>query len=1219
MAEEKEDLDLEVYQIEDQNKAELLALAWQGVFFMNDTVFDIDFSDSRGGAIYVSGEMKVPIDKQDVSKGYNKINKSLVTKNTAIPTLKDDGVTFDVQTKYRMGAYSTAIYSRDTLSLVQRKVEADALQQFFEANPKAKNAVVLSNIKQTVIAEAPKDVRGLLNGKDLKDNPSTSKSETQHEKDNLKVYETPSVTYAPMLKAIDKSAFKKFIEKEGIRKIKSSIYAKSSFLLEVQDYFGGANYLDSKVLSGLDYCVNRIYQAHGDEVIDSRFGEDLTPSDAKEFSGFREIAMSNDGVANMINLIDRLYKEGVSGNGFMSSLAKDENKNEWKEVFGFTPPASPILIFDPQAGSGEDLLKALDETKFNAKIKGLELRDNIKYADERISVIGGVNTSIYAPVVSDLFHTKQVGEATDKLLSYLNPPYTSDDSVARETVDMYKNGMMITGLFPTKMRNFLSNNLSKNSLIAEIPRELTGYDDPNTPERFLFVLGEKHSFDSHVKIHGENSTSLLNNFNTETPHVLSLPKDATPEMLQKALEVHIQKNAWGMQTRFLDMYKYYAQSNTRETILSSRLHEAIRRQGEMLENSEILNRGLMENKNAIIDTFMPIEVARKQKVFIDPRFYSSEGIYERFGFEDVSQNVPLLVYYRDNMPSIFGLITQIADEKDIALPIDRTPSEPFVLGEKPTGEKDIVTNMNLGMMKLKYYPSNIDLSDQKSKDLLFEVMMRVYKGDMSEEGEAKLREALMLTSKIVIKSEKVIRTNPESSQTMPKEAYFMLDNYGYDIGRLNMEIDEFFRVLEEMDLFRLEDYIELAQLQSDKKRSVIEGFIREMKSPIYAIAQYNNIDMDEMDRIILEKGSELFMQISKKEITMQSLEEEILKFSETYNLKGLFTDKFKVDNDLLVGKLKSAISTSLTRLKKKTTDSLAEQIVDLFNDNPLRFYEDEKETTFEMLEESLKSIYVQTDITKSEEENLNQLEVDMLQFKEDVVEELTPFYRIHSNINVSYSRMAETLIYRYAILKQAYSEKMTDQGVDKLYKNIIGNMLSSTLGLLPHQVREAEGFLAVSDEKDMEHLYAEMRSGKTRTFIATLFLLGLHKDEDITIILETANIPDITEQMLESFPFMAMNARYFGDPDKIATSMDSSFENLIHDNMYPVPYRIFTQSKVRGGGETIQELNKTFGQDMLDAREVLRGIYGEGEVTREKLLKDYPNSKFKKLLTFTCK
>ncbi len=1199
-----------IHKVETGAKKTQLSQYASGILFMDgDTKFEIDFSDSRGGAIYVTGVVEKPVSEKNLADGYTRKERSILTKNSVIPTIKGEDITFEVQSKSKMNSYSTAIYSRDTISLVQKKTDARALEYFFEENPSIKEAIVMSDIGRVIIGKAPENIRGLLNGRDLKENTSTNMSEEKHEKENLKAYETPSQTYAPLLRAIDKATFKKLLSKETVKKIRMLIYAKASFLAEVQDYYGGVKGLDHEIADSIWFCLNSIYQKCGDEVIEKQYGEELTPHDARLHTGFRNILLANPATKKILDLTEELFREGMEGKGFMGRLKDEEVSERWKDAIGSMPPSSTIPIFDPQAGSGAGLLGAFDETNFHGKVKGLELRKTITYTDQRISVLNGVNTSLYSASINELFHSGQIGEATENLLSYLNPPYTSDDSVARDTVDMYKNGMIITGLFPTKMRNFLANSLSKNSLIIEIPRELTGYTDPKTPDRFLFIIGEKNSYDSHIKMHGNSNQSLLNNFSTQTPHALSLPKEATQKMLQKAIEVHIEQKAWDLQTRFYEMHKYYDRNTTRDNIVFSRMENLITRQAQILENAGKLDEGLASNQQVIMDKFMPVEVARKQKVFLDPRFYSEEGAYERYGFEDVSQNVPLLVYYRDNMPSIFGLIAKIAEEKGLTLPIDIKKNEPFVLGQKPTRKKDIVTNLNLGMMKLNYYPSSIDLSDQDSKALLLEIIIRVFKGELSEERQETLKEAVFLSEKMVIKSERILRTDEESSQLMPKEVFVLLDNYGYDIGKLNMELDEFYLELEKAGLFDINDYIELAVLKTDKKKSILEGFIREMASPIHAIAQHNNIDMGELDNEITRRGGELFLKMSRKEITMKELEGEILKFSEEYDLKGLFTDKFKIENETLITKIKSAVGTSLTMLKKKTTDSLAEQIVKLFNENPLRFYEDEKDETFALLQEQLLPIY-NGDIEK--------LESNMLLFKEGVIGELTPFYRIHSNINVSYSRMAETLVYRYAILKQSYNPDLPNQTIDRLYDTIIGNMFSKTLGLLPHQVREAEGFLSVSDEKDMEHLYAEMRSGKSRTFIATLFLLGLHKNKDITIILETANIPDITEQMLESFPFMAMNARYFGDPDKIATNMESSFENLIGDNMYPVPYRIFTQSKVRGGGETISELNETFGEDMRDAKRVLENIYGEGEIKREKLLKDYPNSKFKKLLTFSC-
>ena len=1204
------DVKVELFHPETEQAKALLQRGLHGITFGTDAVLEVDFSDSRGGAVYVSAIVDEPIFSGGRLDGYTKKRKSFQTKNTAIPKITDTEISFDIQTKSKMNSYNCSVYSRDTLSLVQKKSELEALELFFEANPRIENAILVSDFKSIFVSGAPTDVVGLLDGVTLGENTSTNMSIAEHEKENLKVYETPSNTLSVLFRAIDKSSLKKFLTSDGVRKIAEVIYSNKGLFEELRNTLGTTKQLNNKIIDAVSFAYSRIFQRAGDTIIDSAHGEDLTPARAKEYTLIYDIISSNERIARMFSLSEELFVGGmIDGNGFMSALSRDDIAVKWKEIFGFTPPTASFPVFDPQVGSGAGILGAFDKTNFNGIIKGLELRKNIAYTDDRISVLTGINTSLYCSSIGNLLHSSQIDKATDSLFSYLNPPYTSDDSVARDTIDMYKNGMIISGLFPTKLKGFLGNNLSSGSLILDIPRELTGYTDPKTPERFLFVIGTKSSYESHVKSHGEDNDSLTDYVKHGQPHFLTLAQDATIEQFSKALEIHIEKKNYTLKNTFYDMFKYYSESPLRESIVFSRIESMVAKQAEILENSERLNAGLDKNKDVVLSKFMPLEVARKSKVFVDPRFYSEDGVYERHTFDDVSQNVPLLVYYRDNMPSIFGLIVEIAQEKEISIPVEQSRSEPFILGEKPKKQKDIVTNLNLGMMKLKYYPSSIDLRDSNSKELLLETMLTVYKGQLNGQRVDSLRNAIALSDKMVIKSEKILRTDEESSQLLPKEVFVLLDNYGYDIGKLNMELDEFYQALEDASLFDINDYIELAQLSTDKKRSVIEGFIREMKSPIYAIAKYNNMDIDEVDKHILEKGAELFLKISKKQITMSELEEEILNFSEDYNLKGLFAEKFKINNENLISKIKIATSTTLTVLKKKTTDSLAEQIVGMFNDNPLKFYEDDKEFVFDSLEKDLLSLYGG---------DINKLENDMLRFKEAVVEELTPYFRIHTNINVSYSRMAETLIYRYAILKQAYKADSPDKAVNNLYDNIIGNMLSKTLGLLPHQIREAEGFLALSDEKDMEHLYAEMRSGKTRTFIATLFLLGLHVNKDITIILETANVPDITEQMIEAFPFMAMNSRFFGDPDKISTSFESSFENLIHDNMYPVPYRIFTQSKVRGGGETIEKLNSTLGEDMRETREVLKNIYGDGNVTRENLLKDYPKSKFKGLLTFSC-
>lgn len=1203
----------EVFPVTSSAKERMLKMAQFGAyFFAGETSLEVDFSDSRGGAVYVTGRLEVPINIANSREGFKLKSESLQTKNAVIPMIDEENETIELEVSERSrrsGGYSANFYTRDTVSLVQSKLDSDALILFFEVNPEIKEAILVSSAARTYIGKAPKEVIGLLDGNNLSDKKfktQTHKSQEQYEKDDLKVYETPSDVFTVLFSSIDKNIFKRFAEFNITEKIKQAAYNRKSVYEELVSVAKSINNIEFKIKQAIRYEIGRIALRHGDDVIDKTLGEDLTPSAAREYAAMIEAMKKHEGITAMLGHVDTLFEKGMNGEGFMKQLANGHEA--FKEVFGFTPYKEPLLVFDPQIGSGAGMLGGFDASNFHGIAKGLELRENIRYEDSRIEAIGGVNTSVFASALKGLFCGNTTANAADNLFSYLNPPYTADDSVARETIGMYRNGMVISGLFPVKMKSFLNNNLSKNSIIMEIPRHLTGYTDPKTPDRFLFILGEKYSFDAHMKENSkENNKNLFGEYKHEEPFWISLKEDATAEKFKRAIDIYFIGRGNSVRNKLLGMVSYYGEMQTRSTLLFSRMETMITKQRAILKNAEKLNEGLELNKGKVFNIFAPLEVAKTKKIFIDPRFYSEEGIYDRYSFKEIYQNVPLLVYYRDNMPSIFNLIVQIAEEKNIEIPIDTTPSNPFVLGEKPTGKKDVVTNLNLGMMKLNYYPSSIDLSTLDGKETMAELVNIVYKGQISEQHSGDLRTAIALADKMVIKMEKVLRTDSESSKIMPKEVFVLVDSYGYDICKINMELDEFYEALEQAKLFDINDYVELAKLDVGKKRKIMEGFIREMQSPIHAIAKFNDMDMMEVERKITETGAQILKSLRDKTMTMQEMNYAVLEFSEKMNITGLFRDQFKIDNENLTAKLKAIVGSSLTQIAKKMTDNIATQIVHLFDANPLKFYEDDKENTFAILQEHLLPLYNGDKQT---------LEEDMVTFSDRVTEELTPFYRIHSNINDSASRLAESLVYRYTSIKWAYSPELSDEHAEMLYDNHIRNMFSNTLGLLPHQINEAEGFLSLSDEKSMKHLYAEMRSGKTRTFIAMLFLLGMYKDEDITLILETANIPDITGQMMESFPFLAMNARYFCDPDKVITSEKSSFENLVHDNMYPVPYRIFTQSKVRGGGEAIKKLNETFGEDMREAAEALRGVYGE--VTREKLLKDYPNSNFRKLLEFSC-
>ena len=114
------------------------------------------------------------------------------------------------------------------------------------------------------------------------------------------------------------------------------------------------------------------------------------------------------------------------------------------------------------------------------------------------------------------------------------------------------------------------------------------------------------------------------------------------------------------------------------------------------------------------------------------------------------------------------------------------------------------------------------------------------------------------------------------------------------------------------------------------------------------------------------------------------------------------------------------------------------------------------------------------------------------------------------------------LLKEYAHLIQN-KQKNVQPAIFTEYENITKSTLKEVFGLKEHQVEESINFNVLNYEelKNSELLYWEMRTGKTRTYIALALLNNLFKKSNSLFFIQNKNYDDILQQAYEMFPHIA--------------------------------------------------------------------------------------------------
>ncbi|QDD68174.1 hypothetical protein [Caminibacter pacificus] len=1040
----------------------------------------IDPNDSKGFRFYLKTE-----------EGETKLDKILQI---------EDG---KLKTKITMDGVSANFITPATLALVLPR-DIEEAKKVLEEHPEG--VLYLSSIT----SESQYHTIDEIEIKDFKADFSNTKAKTE-----LKAYETPERFFDFLGSLIEDEIKKRIFLEDNITKIETLIQKDKDFMGKITTKLQFVPI--GQIKDAIKYLLNE------NDLNMSNFAEDYV-----------KVAEEIKKEEKFFNLIEDLKF-------FLQKPLKElQSENVIQEIkkAKLTPlKIEKIGIFDPQAGSGK-ILDIFKNKGINSALLGTELRD-IQNNDPDYKVITGVNFSIHKNVIKDVLESKK-SHIPKNLIYYLNPPYTKDDEVAKDSIQSLPDNAFVMGLFPTKMAKFLKNILK--GIIFEIPKELTGYNDSNAPENFLFIFGVKPS-------------------NNQLFSGAKYYKVDSYESIKKIIDEFLQDN-YLVDSKLDEILTYYRAERNFDSF-KNLLQKAIQDNEELYKNIERLRESI--SIDLIKEFFSPINRAIKGKVFQDSRFFVKDDKDEKkLSFFEVVQDLTLLNFYKNVMPETFKLIQLVAEKINYKLPHMEDNFRHYKLGDKYEGEKDLVTNKNLGMMKLYYYPDVIDISEQYSKDLLFKIVKEIAednKVNVTIDEEIEFKKLLQKADKLVFKNEKSISL--EEGISYNNEVYVLTDKFGFDLAKLSCNVNDFFKKLQEYNLFNFDDFVDEVEISNEKLEKVISRFEEYMKNDVidsilrfnFKIGTFEGFDEEAEFQEVKTKFIDEIIALKNKNVT------QLLEFADKYKLIEFFQERIVFPD--FKRQLKKEMDKTFPINNEEVKKKVYKFIVQSYENREITFFENERGAFFNELKKALKQKYEFKD-------------EDYEDFILAVTDALTERYKAKRAIFTGYAKLA-------LILKN-YAKLITAKNFEEKKKIFMTDLFLKAFGLKPHQAKEAFNYLELSPNKKLEMLFWEMRAGKTRAMLAIGFLLSLYKNEKFQLLIETANTYDISQQILESFPFLFVDAGIYTPSGDLP--LNDVYESIMYEEIIPnIP--VYTQKYLIGKGDTADIIKKNFYKDFMEIKKLI--------------------------------
>ena len=745
------------------------------------------------------------------------------------------------------------------------------------------------------------------------------KQEEVRQKDkDLKVYETPQKVFDFFTNLIDKE-MKEIVIEEAVKKILK--IKKSDDLYDMQNVF---------IMSSIK-IISKAIEENDLEAIKKEIGES-------------NVEKNKD----LIEFLTKIPDENIFK--YLKEHERELTLFKIDKVLDAKP-----LFMDFQAGSGV-ILNSLKEKGFDkAVLMGTELRD-IKNDDPSYQVVTRSNFSLLKNAYNQILSNENRKHMIKSVFIYSNPPYTTDDTVARESIDTIKDGSIVFGLYPTKMLSYLKDRI--DGVIYEIPKEATGYTDPNTPEKFLLFAGTKLSERDIKNIQSRQIPSKCEYVEVETTDLKTLkPRPALKQTIRDKIKYSMSADYTNFQKDFKN---------------------AIESTNERYRNLAKIISTLEGHKKDILNSFLPFDDLKKNKIFPDTRFFSHNNKTDYYTFDQVAQNIPLLNFYKKVNPELFLIVKKIAEDIKYPLP-DIKEDEEFKYSFTNTTppSKDVVTNTNLGMMRLKYYPDIIDISDKENKNILTDLLNSYIEENNLDIPDKSLNALELLINKassIVLKNEK---TSKEKT-IYNNEVLVFVDKFGQDLGKFEITPTEFYKLLEKKGYFNLDNYIELAELKTEEYDDIVEKFADYIENVKKEIVSFNVENFEEFynetnQETILDEFNKniktaykTYMDMNKKvaelrrkkangeELSQEELNQltyfadkrdrVIMDFANKYHFKEMFSQKFEFIDPK--NNIKKVINRYGKNLSKEEIEGINKDINGHFKNREITFFELERSAFF---------------------------------------------------------------------------------------------------------------------------------------------------------------------------------------------------------------------------------------------------------------------------------
>ncbi|MEM3980663.1 MAG: hypothetical protein QXF79_05355, partial [Ignisphaera sp.] len=807
-----------------------------------------------------------------------------------------------------------------------------------------------------------------------------------------------------------------------------------------------------------------------------------------------------------------------------------KNFNALQKILGTSKLKEPpqISIFDPQAGSGQAMLKMFDEFGIQGVLTGVEIRD-IQNNDPRYAVATGIDSNTFLQVwhlmgYSERFYvTGIVDEIIKKVVPqgerdafkrgffagffWSNPPY-GEGPTARITYNhlgaryIDSKGEPHYGFHCALLSKKIAERVKLDDCLSvEMKASETGYEGDNVPETFLYIYEPLH----------KRNRPLNDN------------------------EIRDEVFSW--------LYK------RNETFINDATVAAKYAKAFMQEMAIAYNEFFVNNFDP--NKFFSVVDVKHRAIAGDPVFPAYNRVEGGLiSYNEVKADRELIQLYKENYRGIYDLLLSTAEAKmeKIEGLIDRSDVS------------YIASSIDeLGVVKYKYLPFIIqDVS--KVKDIILEHLDSVGEPQNDDDKQnIKLVRSLLTDEElsknimVMVKSRKEVDAKAGlgfgyvSKLTLSKKT-------GETLAVIEMDIDEFYKKALERGAIQLNvKHISEHPQYDEFLKNLMNAFVDKI------VNQHSIFTQEEKEYILQEYKRLVNVEHKEPKEAVRIIAVALYNKHEEEN-RLLLDTMFDVDI------IEKSIETLKNTMKSLgISGNTATKILEVFskynalyNENPLLFLENL------MTKSEIKTYPDGLSISEKITRELNELGLG--QRAEDLVKSYISEFVYLSKIDD---------LSRISILKNVYSflyaksmERDLQQNNIKKAFNSFRKLHVDILGLKPYQFDVPLNVVALQTLAGIKtNVYGwEMRSGKTLATTFDLFCSSLVSGKPSMFEVRTANAYDIVKQIVEFLPYMANDIAMFpGDVKGFKEKYD-----VLTSNAFPNPFS--RPSLFKGRGSKVAEL-----------------------------------------------